>query len=624
MMLRSTRILGAALLVAVCAIWSCKDDSAGGGLLQWGGGWTPEGKWGADGEFGSDSDADSDADGDMDGDSDTDADTDIDTDTDADTDTATETEEPPDAGEDDGGADVDAGKSIDPSGALPQGAAPEREVLYLSADDSNSQASPVLVRSMINDPSFGIIPRGEIRIWEFLNYYNFGYEPPDPSLPLAVTQQFRPYDMPEGLYALQIGVQGRHVTENRRRPVNVTFILDNSGSMGGTPIELLKATCRAIAASLRVGDRASIVTWNSSQTIVLDSLAVTGPDDPTLLAAIDGLEANGSTDLHSGLVAGYDLAFDNYLEGGLNRAVLISDGGANVGITDEEIIAEAAAGAEGEQVYLVGVGVGEGSDYNDLLMDTVTDVGKGASVFIDSEEEAHKMFADRFLSTMEVTALDVQVEMTLPPYFTMDQYFGEEYSDDPAEVEPQHLAPYDAMIYQQLIKTSQPDAVYADYTIDLTVTYTDALTGLPGAASTSLTLQALVDAPCDELRKGDSIVVYAQTLGLVDMLIGDGDSAGATAECANGLAIVQESAAALGDADLEEIAGLLDTYCGKLSCSYEMTASCWESSYECEVECCESDDYEACLADCAGPFCACLDGLGCDTSDYADCYGYEA
>jgi Ca-activated chloride channel homolog len=551
-----------AMVVALLATWvtcACSDrpGARSGGLLQWSGGWAPEGKWGAEGEF---DDGGGDADGDTDADSDADADADTDTDTDADTDA--------DAGDDDGGADASPR-------ALADEAPPERQVLYLSADDSNSQASPVLVRSMIEIPGFWIVPRSAIRIWEFLNYYDFEYAPPATETALSVTQQFRPYDAEQGLYALQIGVQGRHLTDAQRRPVNVTFVLDASDSMleaatatGVTALDLLKESCRAIAANLRAGDRASMVAWNTDQTVVLDSLEVAGPNDATLVAAIDGLSTEYGTNLDAGLVAGYALAQENYLQGGLNRVVLISDGEANLGIIDEQLIAGNAAGAEGHQIYLVGAGVGDGPTYNDTLMNTVTDAGKGAAVFIDSADEAQKMFGERFLSTMEVTALNVQVEMTLPPYFAMDQFFGEEYSESPAEVEPQHLAPFDAMIYQQLIKTSRPDAVYADDTIDLAVTYTDALTGETGEATTSSTLQELVDEPCDELRKGDAIVVYAQTLGSVDQLMGEGLAADAISACQVGVAIVGESALALEDSDLEEISGLLETYCGKLTAAY--------------------------------------------------------
>jgi Ca-activated chloride channel family protein len=544
---------GLLITLSVCFALGCDegDSNQSGGKLQFGDDWTPQGKWGADGDFGGDSDVDSDSDSDGDSDSDSD----IDTDSGSDTDTE------PDAG-DDGGVDsgVDGGEFWpgDDGPVNPY----TQKTYFLSADDSNSQSSPVLVRSYIENGY--PVPPGIIRIWEFLNYYDFTYTPPPPTQTLSISQQFRPYDMDAGLYALQIGVQARHHLQNERRQLSVTLVLDTSGSMGGAPIDLLKDVCTAIAGSLIEGDRVSMVTWNTSQSIVLSSHEVTGPDDPTLIGAINSLNSGGGTDLHAGLITGYNLAEENFIEDGLNRVVLISDGGANAGITDEEIIGGAAQGAEGEAIYMVGVGVDDGPGYNDKLMDTVTDWGKGASLFVDSTAEAEKMFGERFLATMEVAALDVQVRMTLPPGFEMYEYFGEEYSESPDEVEPQHLAPNDAMVYQQLLETSTPNEVYADYTIDLSATFVDAWTGVPGAVGTSSTLQELVDSPCPELRKGDSIIVYAQTLGFVYQLLQESDVLAAQEECAWGQGVVEASAAALDDDDLYEIAELLDTYCATI------------------------------------------------------------
>jgi len=439
-------------------------------------------------------------------------------------------------------------------------------VLYLSADDSNSQASPVLIRSMID--AWEMVPPGRIRVWEILNYLHFDYPAPspEPAAPaISVHQQLRPFDIEEGIYALQIGIASKPMTTDRRRPLSLTLSLDLSGSMSGVPIMLLRYVCTAIASQLREGDLVSIVTWNSSQAIVLDSLVVSGPDDPELLETIWSLATGGSTDLHGGLVTSYALAEDNFIEDGLNRVVLISDGGANTGVTDENVIAEAAAGAESEAVYLVGVGVGSSATgCNDNLMDTVTDLGKGASLFVDSFAEAYRMFGDeeRFLSNMELAALDVQVEITLPPTFEMYEFFGEEYSEDPEEVEPQHVAPNESLVIQQMIRTSTPYEVdYEDTVIALNVTYTDAQTGATGETYLTSSFMEMLNSPCEELRKGDGAVVFAQALGKIYEYLEDGDLLAASAECAWATNIVEESAEVLDDEELVGMAVLLNQYC---------------------------------------------------------------
>ncbi|MEZ4452373.1 MAG: VWA domain-containing protein [Nannocystaceae bacterium] len=178
--------------------------------------------------------------------------------------------------------------------------------LYLSADDSNSMSSPVQARiAALSDWfSLGAVP---IRPWEFFNYYDFDY-PAAPPGEVALFMEMIPNAAEVGAYTLQIGVSSEVYDQEPRPPVTVTFVLDTSGSMAGAPIEALREVCRAITASLRAGDRVSMVTWNSENTIVLDDYPVIGPQDPTLLDAIAGLEAGGSTDLHGGLSAGYALA----------------------------------------------------------------------------------------------------------------------------------------------------------------------------------------------------------------------------------------------------------------------------------------------------------------------------
>src|SRR4029079_11725586 len=132
----------------------------------------------------------------------------------------------------------------------------------------------------------------------------------------------------------------------------------------------------------------NMVTWNTNNNTLLSGYPVTGPSDPKVLALINGLQASGGTDLHSGLVAGYNLAQANYGTDRLNRLILISDGGANVGVTDKDLIALHSQDADKEGIYLVGVGAGPAEFYSDELMDTVTDKGRGAYVYLDTPAEA--------------------------------------------------------------------------------------------------------------------------------------------------------------------------------------------------------------------------------------------
>lgn len=413
--------------------------------------------------------------------------------------------------DDDGGEPLpDPEEPVDPMEEPPAECNVDDDVtLFLSPDDSNSMSSPVQVREAALD-GFTSVRSVPVRTWEFMNYYTFDYPAAEPGA-VVVTPSLVAGDE-EGSYTLQIGVSSEAVDTAARAPMNVTLVLDTSGSMSGHPMDMLKETCRAIVASLKEGDTVSMVTWDTSNAIVLGGYTVNGPRDPTVVAELDALEAGGGTDLHGGLTAGYMLAEQVFDADRINRLVLISDGGANAGITDIDLIAEHAGSSDGDGIYLVGVGVGTAGSYHDDLMDAVTDAGKGASVFVNDEAEAWKQFNQNFVSSMSVAARDVQVRLDLPPGFEVVKFSGEEISGDPSEVEPQHLSPNDAMVFHQEIQTCAPDLVADDTPIAVSVHYLDAVTFEAHDVVVDTTFGELLAADSAQHKKGAAVFAYAESL----------------------------------------------------------------------------------------------------------------
>lgn len=383
-------------------------------------------------------------------------------------------------------------------------------VLWISPDDSNSMASPAMARDAVLD-GWTSLNSINPRTWEFMNYYTFDFDRPDEGLAISAALAPDP-NGEEGAYMMQIGVASPAVTPAERDPMNIVFSLDTSGSMDGEPIALLRASCRAIAGQLKEGDIVSMVTWSTSQQVVLNSYAVSGADDPHLLSAISGLDANGGTDLNQGLVTAYNLATANYNPARINRVILISDGGANAGVTDRELIAAHAELEDGEGIYLMGVGVGTAGTYHDALMDTVTDEGKGAAVFIGSSDEAEAIFSDRILEVLDVAARDVSVQLDLPPGFEITRFSGEEYSTDPREVEPQHLAPNDAMVFQKHLSSCAPELLDDDPEVTVTVTWRDAVSFEVQSTARSFLWSELLEADRRLFWKGEAIFDYAEAL----------------------------------------------------------------------------------------------------------------
>ena len=428
--------------------------------------------------------------------------------------------------------------------------------LYMSPDDSNSTASPVLVREAVLG-GWGDLSYVPIRTWEFLNYYSFIYEAAKPGMVTVTPEISRREGAAEGEYVVQIGVASETIANADRPLMNVTLVLDESGSMDGHPIEMEREVCRQIAASLRKGDVVSMVGWDTENAVKLAGHEVTAANDPTIVAECDALAAGGGTDLNGGLTAGYQLAKQQFDGSRINRVVLISDGGANAGVTDIDIIAGGAGGQDQDGIYLVGVGVGTADTYYDELMDTVTDVGRGASLFIPSALEAQKMFGERFVQTMAVAARDVRVRLDLPPGFSIVKFSGEEYSADPTQIEPQHLAPNDAMVFHQTVATCAPQLVDEAASFTVAVRWKDAVTFEQRETEVTRPIQEALAAASPMLIKGAAVFAYAEALKEFR-----GNPLPATLDPAF-TALEAAEKVLPGDADLSEIRGVLEALAGK-------------------------------------------------------------
>jgi Ca-activated chloride channel family protein len=421
---------------------------------------------------------------------------------------------------------------------------------YLSSDDSNSMASPVIAREHLEA---GLEPNpAQIRTYEFLNYYNVHYDLPAPqgdTLGIFAELEDLGPSLRTGLpsYRLQIGVQAFDVP---RPELVITFVVDSSGSLVGPGFERERAAILAIAHQLEAGDIVNIVKWANEGNVLLEKYVASGTqaDDDALAAAVKKLAPTGGSDLHGGLVKGYELAMAHFDAAKLNRVVLISDGGANIGVLDRQIISAAAQEANDEGIYLVGIGVGPALGYSDNLMDLVTDSGRGAYVYLDSVAEADAVFKERFDEIMNVAARAVQVRVDLPEYIEIEKFYGEEYASSPENIEPQNLAPGDSMIFNQVIYLKTPSEACGFDTVKATVTWQTPITHELRHEETqpASLLELLSVPPSARMRKANAIIAYAEAL-----------KSGDPAELGAALTLVEDTQAATGDADLGKIAALL-------------------------------------------------------------------
>ncbi|MFC1707957.1 von Willebrand factor type A domain-containing protein, partial [Planctomycetota bacterium] len=256
-------------------------------------------------------------------------------------------------------------------------------------------------------------PKGAVRVEELLNYFSYEYPQPLDADPFSVHLEVAGCPWRAGHRLVRIGLKGREVPVNRRPPSNLVFLVDVSGSMR-TPqkLPLVKHGLRLLVDRLDGQDRVAMVVYAGASGVVLPSTPAS--DQQTILKAVDGLEAGGSTNGGAGIELAYLVAMDNLIRGGVNRVILATDGDFNVGVTNQgsliELIEEKAKGG----VFLSVLGFGMGN-YKDSTLEKLADKGNGNYAYIDTRNEARKVLAEELSATLVTIAKDVKVQVEFNP-----------------------------------------------------------------------------------------------------------------------------------------------------------------------------------------------------------------
>lgn len=269
-------------------------------------------------------------------------------------------------------------------------------------------AAYTVARSYIND---GMLPPYDaVRVEEFVNFFNQGYAAPrDAAFTIYADGAPAPSGFGGGAAVLRFGIQGYRVDEFERKPAVLTFVIDTSGSMSAeNRLELVKRSLRLLVEQLDERDWVTIVAYEDSARSVLKP--TNGSRKGVILDAISSLEPGSSTNVEAGLRLGYRHALAAYQEGATNRVILCSDGVANVGNIDAETILSEVQGYVSQGITLTSIGVGMGN-FNDVLLEQLADRGDGFYAYVDTMDQARKVFVDDLTSTLQVIAKDAKVQV---------------------------------------------------------------------------------------------------------------------------------------------------------------------------------------------------------------------
>ncbi|MBZ0137506.1 MAG: von Willebrand factor type A domain-containing protein [Planctomycetes bacterium] len=273
--------------------------------------------------------------------------------------------------------------------------------------------SYAIVRKYLSDGN--LPPKAAVRVEEFVNYFDYGYVKPALD-PFSITMDAAPSRYGQNLknsYLLRVGVQARDILPANRKPAILTFVIDVSGSMKGSErLGLVKRALNLLVNELQEGDLVGIAVYGNTGEMYMDYKDASRKSE--IIAAIDSLDTKGSTNAEEGLKVAYRMASGAYRDGYTNRVILCSDGVANVGKTQADGILNTIIENRRRGITLSTVGFGMGN-YNDTLMEQLGDKGDGHYAYVDSIDEAKRIFVDNLTGALEVVGRDVKIQIEFNP-----------------------------------------------------------------------------------------------------------------------------------------------------------------------------------------------------------------
>lgn len=190
-----------------------------------------------------------------------------------------------------------------------------------------------------------------------------------------------------------------------RRPLNISLVLDKSGSMAGNKIDYVRQAAQLLVQHMSTEDTLSIVLYNESVETLLPPQPVQNKD--IITQRIHQIKAGGTTNLSGGWLEGVQHVAQHHTQENVNRVILMTDGLANRGITATERLVEIAAQKFADGVSTTTMGLGE--DFNEDLLIAMADAGGGAFYFIESPEVTPAIFQEELRGLLSVMGQNLRI-----------------------------------------------------------------------------------------------------------------------------------------------------------------------------------------------------------------------
>ncbi|PHK02173.1 hypothetical protein VF10_38675, partial [Nostoc linckia z13] len=272
-------------------------------------------------------------------------------------------------------------------------------------------ASYTNIRRFLNNGQ--VVPKDAVRVEEMINFFKYNYPQPKGNEPFSINTVYSDAPWNPKHKLLKIGLQGKEIPTAKLPASNFVFLIDVSGSMSDeNKLPLLKQSMKLLVKQMRKEDKIAIVVYAGAAGLVLP--ATSGAEKEKIVAALDNLNAGGSTAGGAGIELAYKIAAENFVKGGNNRVILATDGDFNVGASSNTDMQTLIEEKRKSGVFLTCLGYGMGN-YKDSKLETLADKGNGNYAYIDNMQEADRFLQKEFKGSMYAIAKDVKIQIEFNP-----------------------------------------------------------------------------------------------------------------------------------------------------------------------------------------------------------------
>ena len=299
------------------------------------------------------------------------------------------------------------------------------------------------------------IDRNMVRIEEMLNYFRYDTELPTDDMFRVSTELM---DAQNGKKYLCINVQGRREVRERQ---NIVLLLDVSGSMSGSREET-QAIVATVVSKLKDGDRISLVTYSDNDSVELEGLTVNGPQDRIrVLEKLFSIRIGGCTNGSDGIERAYAIGKRNFIPGGNNQVILITDGDLNFGIADKGGLTDLIERRKKDDLFLSVIGTGL-SNFRDDKLEALCKHGNGVYRVVNDLADVKKSIDEEYASLVNVIAKDVKAQVEFNPEIVAEyrllgfenrELGREDFANDEVISEPFGSGGYGVALYELTMRT---------------------------------------------------------------------------------------------------------------------------------------------------------------------------